>query len=160
MKPVDPQRQIIEQAVGHFILDLGMIEAAMIQALAILTSVPQTQAHFLLNKTAGGAKADLLRDAAVAKGIDIKATGLKDALGKIHKIMTFRNQLVHDAIGFHANTQKWVLGKGTPDGDKAFGNKIEIDPAELDKMSETAWAAIEVIGIEILKKYGGFIFNP
>jgi hypothetical protein len=44
MKPVDRQRQTVEQAVGHFILDLGMIEATMIQALAVLTSVPLTQA--------------------------------------------------------------------------------------------------------------------
>jgi hypothetical protein len=93
--------------------------------LAVLTSVPLTQAHFLLNKTAGGAKADLLKEAAIAKGTDIKATGLQNALGTIHNILSFRNQLVHDAIGFHSNTQKWVRGKGTPDGDNVFGKKSE-----------------------------------
>lgn len=132
----------------------------MIQALAVLTSTPVTQAHFLLNKTAGGAKADLLKDAAIAKGIDIKATGLKDALGTIHKIMSFRNQLVHDAIGFHSNTQKWVRGKGTPDGDKQFGKISEIDPAELYEMSEKAWVAIRLVGMEILQKHGNFIYTP
>lgn len=159
MKRYDTQRQQLEQVIGHFILDLGMIEGTMIQALAVLASVPTNQAHFLLNKTAGGAKADLLKDAAIAKGIDIKATGLKEALGAIHSIMNFRNQLVHDAIGFHENTQRWVRGKGTPTGDKVFGAKAEIDPDEIHEMSEKAWAAIKVIGIEILQKHGGFVYT-
>jgi hypothetical protein len=159
MKPVDPQRQLIEQAIGHFILDLGMIEGTMIQALAVLTGVPLTQAHFLLNKTAGGAKAALLEQAAIARGLDIKASGLKSALGTIHKILDFRNSLVHDAIGFHSNTQKWVRGKGTPTGDKVFGTKSDIDPAEIYKMGETAWAAIKVIGDQILVKHGGFTYS-
>ncbi|OPY98949.1 hypothetical protein A5906_30810 [Bradyrhizobium sacchari] len=136
-----------------------MIEATMIQALAVLTSVPSNQAHFLLNKTAGGAKAALLKEAAIAKGIDIKATGLGDALGTIHKIMDFRNQLVHDAVGFHSNTQTWVHGKGTPDGDKVFGKKIEIDPARIYELSEQAWEAIRVIGVEILQKHGEFTYT-
>jgi hypothetical protein len=160
MKSDDFQRQQVEQAIGHFILDLGMIESTMIQALAVLTSIPVTQAHFLLNKTAGGAKADLLKEAATAKGIDIKATGLKDALGTIHSIMNFRNQLVHDAIAFHGNTQRWVRGKGTPSGDGVFGTKVEIDPTEIHAISKKAWAAIKVIGIEILQKHGGFIYSP
>jgi hypothetical protein len=159
-KPVDPDRQIIEQAIGHFILDLGMIENTMIQALAVLTGVPQAQAHFLLNKTAGGAKAALLKEAAIAKGIDLKATGLKAAFGTIHEIMDFRNHIVHDAIGFHGNTQKSVRGKGTPTGDKVFGNKSHIDPAEIYRMGEAAWVAIKVIGIEILEKYGDFTYFP
>lgn len=132
----------------------------MIQALAVLTSVPLTHAHFLLNKTAGGAKADLLKEAAIAKGIDLKATDLRDALGTIHNIMNFRNQLVHDAIGFYSDTQRWVRGKGTPDGDKVFGKKFEIDPTELYGLSEKAWAAIKVIGVEILQKHGGFTYKP
>jgi len=160
MKTTDPHRQKVEQAVGHFILDLGMIETTMIQALAVLTSVPLTQAHFLLNKTAGGAKADLLKEAAKAKGIDLKTTGLKDALGTIQNIMQFRNRIVHDAIGFHSNSQKWVQGKGTPTGDKVFGEVSEIDPEELHEMTQRAWAAIKVIGQEILVKYGGFKYSP
>jgi hypothetical protein len=159
--PVDPERQIIEQAIGHFILDLGMIENTMIQALAVLTGVPQARAHFLLNKTAGGAKAALLREAAIAKEIDLEATGLKAAFGTIHKIMDFRNHIVHDAIGFHGNMQKWVRIKGTPTGgDKVFGNKSEIDAAEIYRMGEAAWVAIKVIAIEILEKHGGFTYFP
>ncbi|WP_316213703.1 MULTISPECIES: hypothetical protein [unclassified Bradyrhizobium] len=136
-----------------------MIEATMIQALAVLTEVPPTQAHFLLNRTAGGAKADLLKEAAIAKGISLTTTGLKDALGTIHKILNFRNRIVHDAIGFHESTQKWVHGKGTPLGDNTFGTKFEIDPAQIYEMGEEAWAAIKVIGIEILQKHGNFKYS-
>lgn len=85
------------------------------------------------------AAAEALTDGATAKGTDIKATGLKDALGTIHKILSVRNQLVHDAIGFHRNTGKWVRGKGTPNGDSAFGKTAEISPTELRELNEKAW---------------------
>lgn len=159
-KIIDAQRQEVEQAIGHFILDLGMIEATMIQALAALTGVPPTQAHFLLNKTGGGQKADLLKDAALARGIDLKSTGLKGALGTIQDIMNFRNRLVHDPIGFHWKSQRWVRGQGTPDGDKVFGKTAEINSKEIYDMGKKAWEAIKIIGFEILEKHGGFIYRP
>jgi hypothetical protein len=160
MEKNDPKRQILEQTIGRFILDLGMIENTMIQALAILTNVPQSQAHFLLNKTAGGQKAALLKEAAVAKGIDLKASGLKEAIGTIHEIMDFRNHLVHDAIAFHGNTETWVMGRGTPTGDSVFGVREEIDAQKLDEKSKSAWSAIRVVGFEILVKHGGFTHIP
>ncbi|SNT61642.1 hypothetical protein SAMN05216374_5946 [Tardiphaga sp. OK246] len=155
----DKERRAVEQAVGHFILDLGMIENTMIQALAVLTGVPQTQAHFLLNKTAGGAKIQLLKEAAKAKGIDLKASGLNKALGAIHDIMSFRNRLTHDAIALHGPTQKWMLGQGSPDGDTVLGEaRIPLEPEDLRAQSKLAWSAIKVIGDEILIKLGDFTY--
>jgi hypothetical protein len=154
-----PEKQMLAEAIGTFILDLGMIENCMVQALAVLVNVPQGQAHFLLNKTAGGAKAALLKDAVTAKGIDLKVTGLGVAIGTIQEIMNFRNRLVHDAIGFHKNSQRWVLGQGLSEGDAVFGKRLPLGADDLRSKSRDAWTAIEVIGTEILVKHGGWTWS-
>ena len=151
------ERRALEEAIGHFILDLGMIENTMIQALATLTGVAQPQAHFLLNKTAGGAKASLLKSAAEAKGIKLKGTALNKAFGTIHDIMSFRNRLTHDAIAFHSPSQKWMLGQGAATGDLIMGaSRLPLDPTYLSMQSKEAWAAIKTIGDAILIPFGGY----
>ena len=155
--PRDDDTRAVEHAIGRFVLDLGMIENILIQALAVLTDVPQAQAHFLLNKSAGGAKAQLLKDAVRAKGLDLRTSGLDKAIGAVHETMAFRNRLVHDAIGFHSNSETWILGQGSPDGDKYAGNaRLALTPQDLTARSEAVWEAIAVISREVLVKVGGF----
>jgi hypothetical protein len=72
VKNPTPAERRLAEAIGTFILDLGMIETSMVHALSVLISIPQAQAHFLLNKTAGGAKAALLKDAATAKASTLR----------------------------------------------------------------------------------------
>jgi hypothetical protein len=62
---------------------------------------------------------------------------------------------VHDAIGFHKTSQKWMLGQGSPDGDTVFGKRLALEADDLNTKSRDAWAAIKVIGTEILAKHGG-----
>ena len=148
----------INEALGRFIRTLSSLEMILIIAVATVVGIKPGAACLLLSKTAGRAKADVLKKALKDKGFETDSE-LSISLKKIQSLMDRRNEIVHDPIVVHGNSGRWVTlrGKLTEDIEGEF-EKVPLDPKKLDQDSEELKKIMKIIADKILVRYGGFSY--